>query len=74
MDFEFQPAERKISVGDTVTWNFADDGHTSASLGGQPESWKSADSGTNAGGNALLAHVRHIRASTSTCACSTATS
>ena len=50
VNFEFKPAERKINVGDTVTWNFVDDGHTSASLGGQPDSWKSADTGTNPAG------------------------
>jgi plastocyanin len=61
VDFEFQPAERKISVGDTVTWNFAVDGHTSASVGGQPDSWRSVGSGANP-------------ASTSTCACSIGTS
>jgi plastocyanin len=50
MDFEFQPAERKISVGDTVTWEFTNEGHTSASVGGQPDSWKSAETGTNPAG------------------------
>ena len=59
MDFEFQPAERKISVGDTVTWNFVNDGHTSASLGGQPESWKSADSGTNPAGTPFSHTFEH---------------
>jgi plastocyanin len=51
VDFEFQPAERKISVGDTVTWNFGVAGHTSASLGGQPDSWKSVATGTNPAGS-----------------------
>ena len=50
VDFEFQPAERKISVGDTVTWKFTVGGHTSASLGGQPDSWKSVETGANATG------------------------
>ena len=50
LNFEFKPGERRISVGDTVTWDFVDDGHTSASLGGQPDSWKSASTGTNAAG------------------------
>ena len=50
LNFEFKPGERKIGVGDTVTWDFVDDGHTSASLGGQPDSWKSASTGTNAAG------------------------
>jgi len=53
IDFEFQPAERKISVGDTVTWNFAVGGHTSASVGGQPDSWKSAETGTNPSGTSF---------------------
>jgi plastocyanin len=52
-DFEFTPAERKIDVGDTVTWNFTVDGHTSASLGGQPDSWKSVASGANAAGTSF---------------------
>ena len=53
VDFEFQPAEHRISVGDTVTWNFTVGGHTSASLGGQPDSWKSAETGTNATGTSF---------------------
>ena len=73
-DFEFTPAERKIDVGDTVTWNFTVDGHTSASLGGQPDSWKSAATRRECGGDELHARVQHARAATSTCASSTATS
>jgi plastocyanin len=42
VDFEFQPVERKINVGDTVTWDFTVNGHTSASVSGQPDSWRSA--------------------------------
>ena len=53
VDFEFQPAERRISVGDTVTWNFTVGGHTSASLGGQPDSWKSAETGANPTGTSF---------------------
>jgi plastocyanin len=53
VDFEFQPAEHRISVGDTVTWNFTVGGHTTASLGGQPDSWKSAETGTNATGSSF---------------------
>ena len=53
VDFEFQPAERKISVGDTVTWEFGVNGHTSASLSGQPDSWKSAATGSNAAGSSF---------------------
>jgi plastocyanin len=53
VDFEFQPAERKINVGDTVTWDFTVNGHTTASLGGQPDSWKSSDTGTNTAGTSF---------------------
>lgn len=48
--FEFAPREQKIAVGDTVTWEFEDDGHTSASVGGQAERWNSGPDGTNLGG------------------------
>ena len=51
IDYEFQPKERTIAVGDSVTWNFAVDGHTTTSKGGQPDSWNSApDGGTNSAG------------------------
>ena len=51
--FTFEPAERFIAAGDSVTWNFQDDGHTSTSVKGQAESWNSAPSGeTNAAGTA----------------------
>jgi plastocyanin len=40
-NYSFTPAEQKINIGDTVTWNFVDGGHTSASLRGQPDSWRS---------------------------------
>jgi plastocyanin len=53
VDFEFQPAEQKIAVGDTVTWNFLQGGHTSASVGGQPDSWKSIDAGANSAGTSF---------------------
>lgn len=53
IDFEFKPAERKISVGDTVTWNFDVGGHTSASVGGQPDSWKSIETGSNTAGTSF---------------------
>lgn len=49
-DFTFEPAERKIRVGDTVTWNFTGDGHTSTSAAGQPDSWQSTEEGVNAVG------------------------
>jgi len=51
IDYEFQPKERTIAVGDSVTWNFAVDGHTTTSKRGQPDSWNSApDGGTNSAG------------------------
>jgi plastocyanin len=56
IDFEFQPSERKIALGDSVTWNFSVAGHTSASLGGQPDSWQSIGEGTNPPGTSF----RHV--------------
>jgi plastocyanin len=56
IDFEFQPAERKIALGDSVTWNFAAEGHTSASVGGQPDSWRSIGDGVNPVGSSYT-HV-----------------
>jgi plastocyanin len=47
VDFEFRPAERKIALGDSVTWNFLNEGHTTASAGGQPDSWRSVGDGVN---------------------------
>jgi plastocyanin len=46
-DFSFKPAQLTIAVGDTVTWSFTGEGHTSASVPGQPDSWRSVDEGTN---------------------------
>lgn len=51
IDFEFKPAERRIAVGDSVTWNFSAGGHTSTSLRGQAESWNSIPQGTNSAGS-----------------------
>ena len=50
VDFEFQPAQRKIAIGDSVTWQFQIAGHTTTSVGGQPDSWSSVSSGTNDAG------------------------
>jgi plastocyanin len=50
-NFTFEPAELQIAVGDSVTWHFLVDGHTSKSLRGQPESWNSASDGTNPAGS-----------------------
>jgi plastocyanin len=50
-DYTFDPGERQIAVGDSVTWNFAVDGHTATSVKGQAVSWNSApDGGTNSAG------------------------
>jgi plastocyanin len=51
VDFEFKPAERRIALGDTVTWNYSVAGHTSTSVRGQADSWNSASEGTNAAGS-----------------------
>jgi len=56
IDFEFQPKERKIAVGESVTWQFQKAGHTSTSVGGQPDSWNSISSGTNDAGTSYT-HV-----------------
>jgi amicyanin len=56
IDFEFVPKERRISLGDSVTWTFSAAGHTSVSLGGQPDSWKSVDEGSNPQGSSYT-HV-----------------
>jgi plastocyanin len=45
IDYEFQPGTRQIAVGDSVTWNFAVDGHTTTSKRGQPDAWNSAPDG-----------------------------
>jgi plastocyanin len=55
-DFSFKPAELKIALGDSVTWSFAAEGHTSASVGGQADSWRSVDDGVNPVGTAYT-HV-----------------
>ena len=56
VDFEFQPDEQKIAAGDSVTWTFSVEGHTTASLGGQPDSWRSVDDGVNPAGTSYT-HV-----------------
>ena len=53
IDFEFQPAEHHIAVGDSVTWNFTAGGHTSTSVKGQPDSWNSVSEGTNTAGSSF---------------------
>jgi plastocyanin len=56
VDFEFQPSDQTIAVGDSVTWSFSAAGHTTASVGGQAERWKSIDEGANEAGTAYT-HV-----------------
>ena len=56
IDFEFQPKERKVAVGDSVTWHFQIAGHTATSVGGQPDSWNSISSGSNDAGSSYT-HV-----------------
>jgi plastocyanin len=56
IDFEFQPAERKIALGDSVTWSFSNEGHTTASVRGQADSWRSIDDGVNPAGSSYM-HV-----------------
>jgi plastocyanin len=56
IDFEFQPAEQKVSLGDSVTWNFVNEGHTTASVRGQPDSWRSVEDGVNPAGTSYT-HV-----------------
>jgi plastocyanin len=50
IDYEFQPAEQQVAVGDTVVWNFSNSGHTATSQRGQAERW---DSGSVPGGQAF---------------------
>jgi plastocyanin len=50
IDFEFKPAESRIALGDSVTWTFSNEGHTTRSAGGQPDSWRSISDGANAQG------------------------
>jgi plastocyanin len=40
-DFEFDAKSLSIDVGDSVTWNFQDGGHTTTSRPGQPQRWDS---------------------------------
>jgi plastocyanin len=56
VNYEFMPKERKIAVGDSVKWDFTVDGHTSTSVGAQPDSWNSQDEGAGAAGTSFT-HV-----------------
>ena len=42
IDFAFVAKDIKVALGDTVTWSFVHDGHTTTSDPGQPDSWNSA--------------------------------
>ena len=50
VDSQFNPAELHIAVGDSVTWNFREIGHTTTSRRGQPESWNYPAGTTSSGG------------------------
>jgi plastocyanin len=50
VDFDFQPREQAIGVGDTVVWRFMSDGHTTTSNPGQAERWNSGPTTTPNGG------------------------
>jgi plastocyanin len=47
-NFTFAPKDIKINPGDTVTWNWSNDGHTTTSGRGQAESWNSGLRGEGA--------------------------
>jgi plastocyanin len=49
IDFEFAAKDVKVGVGEKVTWNFVDPGHTSTSDPGQAERWNSSDSANPVG-------------------------
>jgi plastocyanin len=40
-NFDFTPKGETVGVGDTVTWTFNDEGHTTTSVPGQSEKWDS---------------------------------
>lgn len=52
-DFKFIAKDVKVDVGDTVTWAFDKDGHTTRSNSGQPVGWDSGPA-TNALGTTFL--------------------
>jgi plastocyanin len=47
-NFSFAPKALTINPGDTVTWTWSNDGHTTTSNRGQPESWNSGLKGKGA--------------------------
>jgi plastocyanin len=47
-DFTFVPKDIKINPGDSVTWNWSNDGHTTTAARGQAESWNSGLRGEGA--------------------------
>jgi plastocyanin len=60
VNFEFRPLTQTINVGDTVTWSFTDNGHTSASVSGQPDSWRSASPGNANAAGTTFTHQFNI--------------
>jgi plastocyanin len=40
-DYKFAPKERKVAVGDTVTWTFSSGGHSTTARPDQPLKWNS---------------------------------
>jgi plastocyanin len=48
-DFQFLPKSLQVDPGDTVTWTFSAEGHTTTANRGQAESWNSGPE-TNAAG------------------------
>jgi plastocyanin len=57
LDFEFKPAEHRIAVGDSVTWNFSAAGHTTTGASGQPDRWNSAPPGGTNEPGVLYTHT-----------------
>jgi copper binding plastocyanin/azurin family protein len=49
VDFEFQPRTVQVDPGDTVTWTFQDEGHTTTADRGQAEAWDSGPAVSPAG-------------------------
>jgi plastocyanin len=56
-NYAFEPGTRQIAVGDSVTWAFDVDGHTSTSVKGQADSWNSAPDGPANTGGTTFAHT-----------------
>jgi hypothetical protein len=48
IDFEFAPQEIEIAPGETVTWDFRGDGHTTTAVRGQADYWSSGPTAAGA--------------------------